>query len=106
MAAGTYFEAITVRLIGGFAMFGNIWGVLSGAIIVSIIYNGMNSLSVTSELQAFVMGLLIILTVAFNQFLIDKNMLVKNELDENITLTGARKHKAGETPDNASTKNG
>ena len=99
MATKAHFEAITVALIGGFAMtggFGNIWGVLSGAIIVSTIYNGMNSLSVASELQSLVMGALIILTVAFNQFLVNRNMLVRNELDEDQALAGERKRESAE----------
>ena len=85
MATRAHFEAITVALIGGLAMsggFGNIWGVLCGAIIVSAIYNGMNTLSVASELQTLVMGAVIILTVAFNQFLVRWNMALRNELDE------------------------
>lgn len=88
MAVHAPFEAITVALIGGIAMsggFGNIWGVLCGSIIVAAIYNGMNSLSVPSELQTLVMGALIIFAVAFNQFLIKKNMELRNELDERIS---------------------
>ena len=84
MAVNAPFEAITVALIGGIAMsggFGNIWGILCGSIIVSIIYNGMNTLSVASELQTLVMGALIIFAVAFNQFLIKENMELRNELD-------------------------
>ncbi|MDR2161958.1 MAG: ABC transporter permease [Desulfovibrio sp.] len=85
MATHAPFEAITVALIGGIAItggFGNIWGVLCGSIIVSTIYNGMNSLSVASELQTLVMGALIIFAVAFNQFLIKENMELRNELDD------------------------
>ena len=84
MAVNAPFEAITVALIGGISMsggFGNIWGILSGSIIVSLIYNGMNALSVASELQTLVMGALIIFAVAFNQFLIKENMELRNELD-------------------------
>ena len=85
MATRAHFEAITVALIGGLAMsggFGNIWGVLCGAVIVSAIYNGMNTLSVASELQTLVMGSMIILTVAFNQLLVRWNMNLRNELDD------------------------
>ena len=85
MAVAAPFEAITVALIGGIAMsggYGNIWGILSGSIIMAIIYNGMNTLSIASELQTLVMGVLIILAVAFNQFLIKRNMELRNELDE------------------------
>ena len=85
MAVKAPFEAITVALIGGIAMsggFGNVWGVLCGSIIVSTIYNGMNSLSVPSELQTLVMGALIIFAVAFNQYLIKRNMEIRNELEE------------------------
>ena len=62
--------------------YGNIWGILCGSIIVSIIYNGMNSLSIASELQTLVMGALIIFAVAFNQYLIKENMELRNELDD------------------------
>jgi len=85
MATRAHFEGITVALIGGLAMsggFGNIWGVLCGAIIVSTIYNGMNTLGVASELQTLVMGTMIILTVAFNQLLVRWNMTLRNELDD------------------------
>ncbi|MCL2767988.1 MAG: ABC transporter permease [Synergistaceae bacterium] len=85
MATKAHFEGITVALIGGFAMsggFGNIWGVLCGAVIVSAIYNGMNILGVSSELQTLVMGTVIILSVAFNQLLVRWNMALRNELDE------------------------
>jgi ribose/xylose/arabinose/galactoside ABC-type transport system permease subunit len=85
MATQAPFEAITVALIGGIAItggFGNIWGVLCGSIIVSTIYNGMNSLSVAPELQTLVMGALIIFAVAFNQLLIKQNMELRNELDD------------------------
>ena len=85
MAVMAPFDAITVALIGGVAMsggYGNIWGILCGAVIVSIIYNGMNTLSIASELQTLVMGVLIILAVAFNQFLIKRNMELRNELDD------------------------
>jgi ribose/xylose/arabinose/galactoside ABC-type transport system permease subunit len=94
MATKAHFEAITVALIGGLAMsggFGNIWGVLCGAIIVSAIYNGMNTLSVASELQTLVMGVLIIATVAFNQFLVGRNMALRNELDEETGSGSAAK---------------
>jgi ribose/xylose/arabinose/galactoside ABC-type transport system permease subunit len=85
MAVAAPFEAITVALIGGIAMsggYGNIWGILCGSIIMAIIYNGMNTLSIASELQTLVMGALIIFAVAFNQFLIKRNMELRNELDE------------------------
>ncbi|MDR1489661.1 MAG: ABC transporter permease [Desulfovibrio sp.] len=89
MAVNAPFEAITVALIGGIAMsggFGNIWGVLCGAVIVAAIHNGMNSMSVPSELQTLVMGSLIIFAVAFNQFLIKRNMELRNELDERVPV--------------------
>jgi len=84
MALKAHFESITVALIGGFAMsggFGNIWGVAGGAIIVSTIQNGMNSIQVSPELQTLVMGVLIIIAVTFNQFLMNKSMTLTNELD-------------------------
>ncbi|PKL21451.1 MAG: ABC transporter permease [Spirochaetae bacterium HGW-Spirochaetae-4] len=84
MAIKTHFEAITVALLGGFVMtggYGNVWGVVGGAIIMTAIQNGMNSIQLPSELQTLVMGLIIILTVFMNTFLLEKKMLVA---DKNI----------------------
>lgn len=84
MAIKTHFEAITVALLGGFVMtggFGNVWGIVGGAIIMTAIQNGMNSIQLPSELQTLVMGLIIILTVFLNTFLHEKKMLLA---DKNI----------------------
>lgn len=79
----THFDAITVSLIGGFAMsggFGNIWGIASGAIIVYAIQAGMNNLQLPSEMQNLVNGALIIFAVYLNQKLENKKMEIGNEL--------------------------
>jgi ribose/xylose/arabinose/galactoside ABC-type transport system permease subunit len=82
MAIRTHFEAITVALLGGFVMtggFGNVWGIVGGAIIMTTIQNGMNSIQLPSELQTLVMGLIIIFTVYLNTFLLEKKMLVTDQ---------------------------
>lgn len=85
LATKTHFEAITVSLIGGFAMaggYGNIWGVAGGAVVVYTIQAGMNSLRLPSELQTLVNGLLIILAVCLNQYLANKKMELENDLSD------------------------
>lgn len=85
------FEAITVALIGGFAMsggYGNIWGVAGGAVISYTILAGMNSLKMPSELQDLISGALIIFSVFINQILINKRMHLENEIrDQRANLT-------------------
>ena len=77
------FDAITVALIGGFAMsggYGNIWGVLGGALVTYTIQSGMNSLQMPSELQDLISGCLIIFAVFINQILANKRMQLENDL--------------------------
>lgn len=83
MAVKTHFEAITVSLIGGFAMsggIGNIWGVAGGAVVVYTIQAGMNSLKLPSELQTLVNGVLIIFAVYINRKLTQKRTQLDNEI--------------------------
>ncbi len=83
MYTSAHFDAISVALIGGISMrggFGNVWGVAIGALIISTIQSGMNSIQLPSEYQTLVLGLLIILSVFFNQFLIKAKQNAANEL--------------------------
>jgi len=83
MAQKAHFEAITVALLGGFVMaggYGNIWGIIGGAVIVTTIQSGMNSIQLTPELQTLVMGVIIILTVSFNSFMQKKRMDLTNDI--------------------------
>ena len=85
LAGDTHFEAITVSLIGGFAMaggYGNIWGVAGGAIVVYTIQSGMNMLRLPGELQALINGVLIIFAVYLNQTLSKKKMEIDNDLSD------------------------
>ena len=81
------FDAITVALIGGFAMsggYGNIWGVLGGALVTYTIQSGMNSLQMPSELQDLISGCLIIFAVFINQILANKRMQLENDLRDAV----------------------
>ncbi|NLV57511.1 MAG: ABC transporter permease [Clostridiales bacterium] len=87
LAGKTHFEAITVSLIGGFAMsggYGNIWGVAGGAIVVYTIQAGMNSLQLPGELQSMINGLLIIFAVFLNNTLANKKMQLDNDVAEAV----------------------
>ncbi|MCI5957628.1 MAG: ABC transporter permease [Clostridiales bacterium] len=79
------FDAITVALIGGFAMsggYGNIWGVLGGALVAYTIQSGMNSLQMPSELQDLISGCLIIFAVFINQLLANRRMELENDIHD------------------------
>jgi|GEM_PF-212157 Ribose/xylose/arabinose/galactoside ABC-type transport systems, permease components len=88
LATKTHFEAITVALIGGFAMsggYGNIWGIIGSSIVVYTIQAGMNSLQMPSELQTLVNGVLIIFAVFLNSRLSNKKMELQNDISEKMT---------------------
>lgn len=81
MYTKSHFDAISVALIGGVAMsggFGNVWNCILGALIISSITSGMNTIQIPSELQTLVLGFLIILSVYLNQTLIDKRKNLAN----------------------------
>jgi ribose/xylose/arabinose/galactoside ABC-type transport system permease subunit len=59
-------DAVAATVIGGTSLtggFGSIWGTLVGAIIMGVIRNGLNLLAVSSYLQQFIIGLVIICAV-------------------------------------------
>ena len=88
------FEALTVALIGGFAMsggYGNIWGVAGGALVTYTIQAGMNSLQMPSELQDLISGGLIIFAVFINQILANKRMELENDLRDEKAIQTVRK---------------
>ena len=88
------FEAITVALIGGFAMsggYGNIWGVAGGALVTYTIQAGMNSLQMPSELQDLISGGLIIFAVFIDQILANKRMELENDLRDEKAIQTVRK---------------
>ena len=84
MYTDSHFTAVSVALLSGVSMaggFGNIWACAIGALIIAGIQNGMNLLRVPSELQTLVLGVLIILSVFFNERLIRKRMDLVSQLE-------------------------
>lgn len=76
-ALGTSFslDSIATSLIGGTQITGGrggVWGTMVGAIILSIIKNGMNFMKVSSEMQSVVLGVIIIVAVYYNQLIANK----------------------------------
>ena len=77
-----HFDAISVALIGGAVMsggVGSVWGVVGGALIISVIQSGMNNMQIPTEIQKAFLGVIIILAVFFNAFLQDQKMKAGND---------------------------
>lgn len=63
---GYEFDAIAACIIGGASFMGGegtVWGTLIGAMIMAVLRNGLNLLSVSSEMQTVAIGIVIILAV-------------------------------------------
>ncbi len=63
---GYEFDAIAATIIGGASFLGGegtVWGTLIGALIMAVLRNGLNLLSVSSEMQTVAIGIVIILAV-------------------------------------------
>lgn len=63
---GYEFDAIAAAIIGGASFFGGVgtvWGTLIGAMIMAVLRNGLNLLSVSSEMQTVAIGIVIIAAV-------------------------------------------
>lgn len=59
-------DAIAAVIIGGASFFGGkgtVWGTMIGVLLISVIRNGLNLLSASSDLQFVVMGIVIIVAV-------------------------------------------
>ncbi len=70
-AEGYELDAIAATVIGGCSLSGgegNILGTLIGALIISVLNNGMNLLNVSSYLQQFIIGVVIIVAVLVDRF--------------------------------------
>lgn len=83
MYTKAHFEALTVALISGASMaggFGSVWGCALGAMIISVIQNGMNTLRIQSELQTLVLGAFLILSVFVNDKLIKRRQEIASQL--------------------------
>lgn len=67
VGSGYELDAIAAVAIGGTAMSGgkgNIWGTLIGAVVMGVIRNGLNLLSVSPYFQMIIIGLVIVTAVA------------------------------------------
>ncbi|WP_018086708.1 ABC transporter permease [Desulfurispora thermophila] len=63
---GYEFDAIAAAIIGGASFFGGVgtvWGTLIGAMIMAVLRNGLNLLSVSAEMQTVAIGIVIIAAV-------------------------------------------
>lgn len=63
---GYEFDAIAAAIIGGASFFGGegtVWGTLIGAMIMAVLRNGLNLLSVSAEMQTVAIGVVIIAAV-------------------------------------------
>ena len=63
--------AIAAVLIGGTSLFGgvgSVLGTLIGSLILTIVLNGMNLLTINSNWQPVVTGIIVVLAVVFDNF--------------------------------------
>ena len=70
--------AIAAVLIGGTSLFGGVgtlFGTLIGALILTLVLNGMNILSIDGNLQALVTGVIIIASVLLDLIFRRKNAI-------------------------------
>lgn len=68
--------AVTAVLAGGTSLFGgsgSVWGTLTGALLLTLIINGMNLLSVSTNWQPFANGTIIILAVLLDRILLRRD---------------------------------
>ena len=70
MGAGFEMNAIAAAVIGGIPLTGgkgNVWGTLTGVLLLGIIANGLNLLHVDASWQYVVTGLIIVLAVIIHE---------------------------------------
>lgn len=80
MGKGFELDVITATILGGTSLSGgkgNIWGALSGAIMLAIIKNGLNLVGVSENYQKLVTGLVLILALSISGI---KEILSKQEV--------------------------
>lgn len=68
---GAELDVIAAVVIGGTSLFGgegNVLGTVIGALLIGVLVNGLVMLNVSSYLQQIIIGLIIILAVAFDRF--------------------------------------
>ena len=75
---GYELDAIAATVIGGASLtggVGTIWGSIIGAIIMGVIRNGLTLLSVSSYLQQFIIGAVIVMAVLLENVKKNDNMV-------------------------------
>lgn len=91
MYTKSHFDALTVALISGVSMsggVGNIWSCTLGAMIISSIQSGMNTLRIQSELQTLVLGVFLILSVFINDKLINRRLEISSIRTPDVAVKG------------------
>ena len=81
MAKGYEMDVITAIILGGASLSGgkgSIWGTLFGVVLIGLISNGMTLLNAPSEWHGIVKGIIIIVTVAFESYVVIRNQRVKH----------------------------
>jgi inositol transport system permease protein len=71
--AGEGYELMVIAsvVIGGTSLFGgegNVWGTVIGALLIAVLQNGLALLNVQSYIQQLIIGVIIIMAVAFDYF--------------------------------------
>jgi ribose transport system substrate-binding protein/ribose transport system permease protein len=92
--AGIMFElnAIAAVVIGGTSLmggFGSVMGTLGGALIISVLNNGLNLLNVNPNAQPLVLGAVIVLAVLLDQWKSDLGVRFKELWNRSPALVGA-----------------
>lgn len=76
LGEGYEMDGIAAAVIGGTSLsggVGSIWGTMCGALVIGVINNGMDLLSISSYWQQIIKGAIIILAVVLDQLKLQKN---------------------------------
>jgi ribose/xylose/arabinose/galactoside ABC-type transport system permease subunit len=68
---GSELDVIAAVVIGGTSLFGgegNVFGTVIGALLIGVLINGLVMLNVSSYVQQIIIGVIIVLAVAFDRF--------------------------------------
>ena len=69
---GYELTVIAAVVIGGTSLFGGIFGTVVGATLIGVLINGLVLMNVSSYVQQIVVGVIIVLAVAFDRFVKSK----------------------------------
>ncbi len=68
---GLELEVIAAVVIGGTSLFGGVgtvWGTVAGALLIGVLRNGLVLMNVSSFIQQIIIGVILVLAVAFDQY--------------------------------------